>query len=187
MERSHFINYRSLHQKLSLFLPKISKGSSKGALTAQAIKTCRGLAFLFVSIILAWVSVEATQNQATENYRRSHWPKPSVWNQFLKAHGLIQQKNLGLFSNLFKSHPGAFAKESKIWVTSDACVVYLSQSPFQNGPELWTCDSKPSADSWTSLGTGTAGFEKLSDFLDTTPKKFKASVLYKIDPREIHY
>ena len=190
MERNRFFNYPAVHQKLSLFLSKFPKRNSKRTFTAEAMKTSRGLAFLFVAILFAWISVEATQNQATEAYRRNHWPKTSIWNQTLIARGLSPQRNLNEFVDLLKSHPAAFTKETKIWTTPDACIVYLAQSPYQSGPELWTCEKNPVAAKWLNFGTGLAGFEKLSDFFEITPRKTKAAprkIAYKIDPKEFHY
>jgi hypothetical protein len=188
MERNRFFNYSSLHQKLSLLLSKLPKRSAKRALTPEALKTSRGLAFLF--LLFAWISISATESEATSSYLRNHWPKASTWQQTLAARGLVSQKNLGDFANLLKTHPRPFAKESTIWTSLDGCMVYLSESPFRSGPELWTCESKPQTSTWRPLGEGLSGFEKLIDFFEITPLKARAAprkMAYKIDPREFHY
>jgi hypothetical protein len=190
MEFNRIFNSSSIHGKFSSFLSRLPKRNSKRTLSIEAMKTARGIALLFVSILLAWISVETTQNQATDSYRRNHWPKASVWNQTLIDRGLTPQRNLGEFSELLKNHPAAFTKESIIWTTPDACVVYLAQSPYQSGPELWTCEKKAMALKWQSFGTGLMGFEKLTDFFEISPKKARLQPkknLYKIDPREFHY
>jgi hypothetical protein len=190
MERSDFTDFSSLHEKLSTFLSKFCSRRKRPAFTLEAIKTSRGLAFLFVSIVLAWISVEATENQATEKYRNTHWPKLTVWTQTLTGRGLSPQKNLGEFTALLKTHPAPFSQDEKIWVSRDACVVYLPKSPFHPNPELWTCEKSPTAFTWTNLGSGLAGFEKMTDFFDHTPLKAKPAPVaraYKIDPKEFHY
>ena len=190
MEHGSTTGNHTLYEKFYLSLRSVFKNSKERKFTAETIKTSRGLGLLFVSIILAWVSVEATQNQATENYRLSHWPQKSTWKQTMQNRGLVQQTKLGNFTELLKTHPDAYSEEKKIWVSPDACVVYLTGSPYQKGPELWTCEAGSKATSWKGLGSGLSGFEKLIDLFDSTPKMAKAAPrknAYKVDPKEFHY
>jgi hypothetical protein len=190
MERSDLADHHPRNKTFFILIPKFFKRGTKPAFSLEAIKTSKGLAFLFVSIVLAWLSIEATQREATESYRRTHWPKPAAWKSILTERGLTLQKNLGARIDLFKDHPSPFAEASTIWVSKDACVVYLSKSPYLAGPELWTCENSPNVEAWGSLGTGLQGFENLTDFFEKTPKKsiFTAKTpAYKIDPKEFHY
>jgi hypothetical protein len=190
MERNYSFNLSAGYQKLSLLVSKVHDRSRKSTLTLEAIKTSRGLALVFVAIILAWISLEFTQSEATDHYVHSHWPKAQVWTQTLEARGLVSQKNLGSFSELLKSHPRPFSGEQKIWVSSDACVVYLTKSPYQSNPELWTCAPNAKPSQWLAQGSGLYGFEKLIDFFAKTPliaHKLQKPGTYKIDPKEIRY
>jgi hypothetical protein len=190
MEHGNPPRHHAFYEKLHLSLRSFFKNGKERKFTAETLKTSRGLALLFVAIILAWISVAATENQATENYRLNHWPQESVWKQMLQNRGLVPQTKIGSFNALLKNHPDAYSEEKRIWISPDTCAVYLTQSPYRKGPELWTCDSDAKAASWKALGSGLVGFEKLIDLFESTPKFAKAAPrksAYKVDPKEFHY
>jgi hypothetical protein len=190
MERNYFLNHRLMHEKLSLHLQKLLNRSKTRTSLVETLKTSRSIGFLFFSIILGWISIQATQNQATLAYQKTHWPKALVWNQTLEHRGLVQQSALGAFTSAIKNHPNPYSQDQSIWVSQDACLVYIPKSHYKPEAELWACENNPGPTHWSLMGEGTQGFENLIDFFEKTPQKSKLKQLaqvYKIDPKEFRY
>ena len=186
-----FIVSDLLRKKISKLLPRVQIPSFKAKPSLETLKSLRGLTFLFLSILGAWISIQLTSEQSVNSYQNSHWPPEFIWRQMLTAKGYSQKQKLGEYSKLLESNPNAFSNEPKIWVTEDSGAVYLPASPYHpNGSELWTGDDEPKIGAWVYLGTGLRGFEKLISFFENAPKiarQNKVKRAKSIDPKEFHY
>lgn len=190
MDRNRTNHLALLHRAFHELVSRLQKRSFKAKPDLETIRTARGLILLFFAIGLGWVSVAVGERQSIAAYRIAHWPKQSVWEQTLSAHGLKRREDLSHYGKLLEAHPSPFDEEKSIWSASNLCIVYLTQSPYQPGAELWTCDESVKASDWQKLGPGVEGFENLVSELEKIPKKtvlaFKR-VTKSVDPKEIHY
>ncbi len=193
MEFNHYFRdrflYKSIHQQIS----KIQIPRFKTQLTPQKVRTTRGLILIFLSLVLAWLAQHASAHQAIYDYRESHWPGVQSWKSTLKEYGLSQRLQLSEAPSLLLNHPDAFSNRSVIWSSLDGCALYVPQSPyFEAQPELWTCkaDNSLKVKEWKEFGSGIAGFERLTAFLETLPKKNSPNpvpIRNWVDPKEIRY
>ena len=190
MERTYRDYFSGLHRNFHEVLSRIQARSFKTKPDLETLRTTRGVTLLFFAIGLAWASLEITQTHSIEMYRNQHWPALSTWEQTLKAHGLSRRIDLSQYGKLLEKHPAPFEAQSYIWTSSNECIVYLSQSPFHSGGELWTCEPGDKVNEWKKLGTGLTGYEALVKILEESPKKAlivsKAAPKF-VDPKEFHY
>lgn len=190
MVRSRLFNITLFREKFSTILSRISKRGGETKPNLEALKIARGLILLFVSILLGWTSIEFTKQQSIRAFEESHWPMRPIWKMTLSHYGLTQRATLGDYSKLLESNPAAFLGESKIWINPNACVVLLPKSPYDSGPELWTCEPTSKAETWKNLGSGLPAFETLIDILEKFPRKTSLAPqksVKSIDPKEFHY
>jgi hypothetical protein len=183
-------NPNLLRKKVHEILSRVQGRSFKTKPDFETLKILRGIGLLFLSILLSWVSFNLTESQSVKAFLNSQWPKEKIWTQTLSSHGFVKRGQLGEYTELLESHPNAYSNESKIWISQDACVIYLSKSPYRSGAELWTCELDPKSRSWANLGSGLRGFEKLLDFFENSPKKSvreHSKTPKRIDPKEFHY
>jgi hypothetical protein len=173
-------------------LSAIQMASSKTTNHSEKIKMIRGLVLIFLALIFAWISLEATAASGVARYRSETWPKESLLDTVLKERGFVRRASLGEYSRQLQNHPDAFSSQSMVWVTPDSCLIYLSTPGFaDSSSQLWTCevDPKPPV-SWHKLGSGIEGFENLQEFLEKRPKislsghKVRLNI---VDPKEIRY
>lgn len=192
MEHDHLTSHFRLFKTLQERIRAIQTRSATTKPDPQKLKTIRGLTLVFISILLGWISLQASETSSVGKYRFRTWPLASVWKVSLQNQGLIQRSNLGDFSKSLQNHPDPFSSQAFIWVSSNGCMVYLPSSPYQDhGSELWTCEPNPPPPSqWIQAGSGLDGFEKLMPFLEKTLKKQPRPpkvTLNPIDPKEIRY
>ena len=190
MEFSSIFEPSLFREKVYPFLSGIQKRSAQAKSNPETLKIARGLVLLFISVILAWTSIQVTREESFNLYENQHWPNRVAWKQLLLNRGLIQKTSIGSYSKLLESNPAAFLGESKIWVTADACVVFIPKSAYDSGPELWTCSPDPKGEGWKNLGSGLRGFERLIDLFEKLPRKPLISLkktVKSIDPKEFHY
>jgi hypothetical protein len=184
----NYLVFKSVRERLSA----IQARCRTTRIDPEKLKTLRGLALIFLAVIFAWISLISSQSISINRYRSSHWPKSSVWKTLLRDFGFKSQSNLGEFSRQLQNHPDAFSDEPAIWISQNGCMIYVTQSPYQNrSSELWVCETKPKTpQAWAKIGSGTTGFENLVEFLEKLPKKvptLRAAIVYKVDPKEIRY
>jgi hypothetical protein len=203
MELSHRHLRSAFHAKFSRTLSRIQISGfatkpnlAKLKLDAEKSKLLRGVAFLFLAIIFAWVSLVASEEKGRLLFARTHWPQPQAWNETLASFQLKHQEQLGNWTALFKTLPNAFSDSSEIWANENGCYVYLSKSPFGHNvsAEFWTCAQPLAPTKWVNLGSGIEGFDRLIDFLNKNRPKLvqistKKTPLHRnvIDPKEIRY
>jgi|GEM_PF-3197380 len=159
---------------------------------AQKIKVLRGLTLVFLSMVLGWISFQATESSSIARYRLQAWPQAEVWRTTLDRAGLVLRPRLGDYARQLQTHPHAFSDDRSIWISDDGCLVYLPASPYrENEPELRTCVPEPKPPvHWIQAGSGLEGFENLIAFLGQIPQKMPSSPHPRrnlIDPKEIRY
>ena len=193
----HIFNETLFFKKFKL----LSSAGRKAARDPEKLKIFRGLSFVFLSLICAWMGMNFSEEAGIHSYQSTHWPSEKIWITTLKNANLHQQQTLAPWASLLKSLKEAYSRESSIWITRDGCSVYVPKSHYPNqvGAELWTCLSQPNtkpstvSPEWILLGSGMIGFEKLADFLDKKPPMpvQKSSNLQIprniVDPKEIRY
>jgi len=181
-----------LFERVSCSIREFQARRSGAKPDAQKIKILRGLTLVFLSIVLGWISLQATESSSIARYRLHAWPQASVWRLTLDRAGLVLRPRLGDYGRQLQTHPQAFSNERSIWVSNDGCLVYLPASPYRDGePELRTCVPEPKPPShWIQAGPGLEGFENLVAFLGQIPQKTPPSPHSRrnlIDPKEIRY
>ena len=176
------------------FSQSVSSLQKRGGISKanpEIIKISRGVALLFIALILAWFSKTETENSAREKVLHSEWPPVQIWTGILKQGGWSRLEHSDL-SVLLKNHPAPFSQETILWETTDHCYLYLTHSPFRGSnaassePELWACaqrDIPISKLKWRTLGSGYESLNRLAQVVIPVSKK---SGTY-IDPKEIRY
>ncbi len=201
MEQHRFFQHFCHEPDFLKKLRTISLPRFKTVADPEKLKLVRGLAFVFISILLGFMSMNLSEERGLQTFRQNHWLPEIVWNAQLTQSNFQLQHSLGDWSSVLKTHPSAYSKESKIWVTKDGTAIYIPKSPYPSHPgaELWTRTNLTQAArsnkpvEWILLGSGISGFEKMSDFLAKTPQiqNIRPSKPYArrniVDPKEIRY
>lgn len=178
----------SMYDTFSEALSRLQKRGPEAKLSVETIKIVRGLVTLAIAVGLAFVSHTVSRRSAILAWRSSHWESRVTWELLLHQWGFQKNSQLEKYLYLFRSEPLLFTEESILWVTEDACSIYIHQSPYQPGAELWICQGKPPKQRWINLGSGLDAFDRLIQFFETHPHRSAAPKRsIPIDPKELRY
>jgi hypothetical protein len=188
MDNTHRRHDRIFSNQVRGFLQRFSRSHPRSAPNPEARRTIIGLGLLFLSLVLGWVSYSATGSNQIQEYRDHTWPELKLIQLRLADLGYTQTTEPDLIVKKLKKHPDP--SPAQISGTHDFGLVYIKGHPEQPSAMLWYAPGSTPYTDWLLLGTGLAGYERLSPGLLNRPKpqrqKPKAMAI-TVDPKEIRY
>lgn len=162
-------------------------------------KPLGSLFFLFFAVTLAYWANRMAQDEAEENWHKSHYPSFEVIRWVLASQELKRVENEKQLARIQRELPTTLEEEGAFWVTQDGDWVYSLAHTEEVVPFFAFCRlCSVQPQKWLQMGKGWKGLEQMTEWLQKTRKaQSKAGLLRqgKIkgaghswrDPREIRY